>query len=114
MDLPLDPEPCPIHVLENGAARLIGTRRALEGVVQCWNAGQSPESLAQDFSLDLQQVYATIAYYLRHRDLIDAYVREGEEEFERLRAEFEREFPPKVTAEELKRRWAELHAPIPG
>ena len=87
---------------------------ALEGVVQCWNAGQSPESLSRSFSLDLQQVYAVIAYYLRHRDVIDAYVQESEVEGERLRAEFEREYPPKVTAEELKRRWAERHAPVPG
>ncbi len=111
MDLPLDPEPCPIHVLENGAARLIDTRMALEGVVQCWNAGQSPESLAQDFSLDLQQVYAVIAYYLRHRAVIDAYVRKCEEEGERLFAEIQAR-NPQPTYAELKRRLEERNATL--
>ena len=111
MDLPLDPEPCPIHILENGAARLIGTRMALEGVVQCWNAGQSPESLAQDFSLDLQQVYAVIAYYLRHRAVTDAYVQKCEEEWEDLSRRMREQFQQPSLAE-YQRRWAERNAAL--
>lgn len=62
-----------------------GTRISLDSVVYAFLNGESPESIAQNFPLlSLEQVYGTIAFYLANRELIDVYLREGEQEFERL------------------------------
>ncbi|MFM7601887.1 MAG: DUF433 domain-containing protein [Pseudanabaena sp.] len=62
-----------------------GTRISLDSVVYSFLNGKSPESIAQDFPLlSLEQVYGAIAFYLGSRELIDAYLKEGEEEFEEL------------------------------
>lgn len=62
-----------------------GTRISLDSVVYAFLNGNSPESIAQDFPLlSLEQVYGAIAFYLGSRELVDAYLKEGEEEFEKL------------------------------
>lgn len=49
--------------------------------------GQSPESIQADFStVPLSDIYGAIAYYLAHQSEIDAWLREGDERSERLRA----------------------------
>lgn len=59
-----------------------GTRISLDSVVYAFWNGESPESIAQNFPLlSLEQVYAAIAFYLANRELIDAYLKEGEAEF---------------------------------
>jgi hypothetical protein len=40
--------------------------------------------------LSLEQVYGAIAFYLTNRELIDAYLEEGEQEFEKLQQFFRR------------------------
>lgn len=62
-----------------------GTRISLDSVVYSFLNGDSPESIAQNFPLlSLEQVYGAIAFYLANRSLIDAYLKEGEAEFEQL------------------------------
>lgn len=61
------------------------TRISLDSVVHAFLNGESPESIAQNFPLlSLEQVYGAIAFYLANRELIDAYLKESEEEFEKL------------------------------
>jgi hypothetical protein len=41
--------------------------------------GDTPESIVQSFPvLTLEQVYGAIAYYLRHQDTIDSYLKQAE------------------------------------
>jgi len=69
-----------------GAYRIGGTRVSLDSVVYAFLRGASPESIAQSFPvLSLEEVYGAIAFYLGHQDEIDAYLQEGEREFEVLR-----------------------------
>ena len=69
-----------------GAYRISGTRVSLESVVYAFLRGASPESITQSFpALTLEEVYGAIAFYLAHQTEIDAYLREGEGEFEALR-----------------------------
>jgi hypothetical protein len=50
-----------------------------------WLEGESPESIAQNFPLlSLEQVYGAIAFYLANRELVDAYLKKGEAEFQGL------------------------------
>ena len=72
--------------LENGAYRVAGTRVSLDSVVYAFWRGESPESTVDSFpAVTLEQVYGAIAYYLGHRAEIDAYLEQGEIEFEKLR-----------------------------
>jgi len=69
-----------------GAYRISGTRVSLDSIVYAFWRGASPESIAQSFpALTLEEVYGAIAFYLAHQTEIDAYLQEGEGEFEALR-----------------------------
>lgn len=56
--------------------RLKGHRLGIETVLYEYiHRGRTPEQIAADFdTLSLEEVYATILYYLRHREAIDAYL----------------------------------------
>ncbi|OGQ79408.1 MAG: hypothetical protein A3F90_00635 [Deltaproteobacteria bacterium RIFCSPLOWO2_12_FULL_60_19] len=71
-----------------GVWRLAGTRVSLDSVIYSFLDGATPEEICQDFSsLSLAQVYAAIAYYLPHRDKVDAYLKTQEQTVETLRQE---------------------------
>ena len=64
---------------------LEGTRISLDSVVYSFLNGESPESIAQNFPLlSLEQVYGAIAFYLANRELVNAYLKKGEAEFQEL------------------------------
>lgn len=70
--------------LRNGGYYILGTRISLDSVVASFNEGESPETIRQNFSsLNLEQVYGAIAFYLANRDTVDANIREGERELDR-------------------------------
>jgi uncharacterized protein (DUF433 family) len=86
----------------DGVIRVGGTRIPLERVIFEWRAGASPEGIVESFPvLDLADVYATIAHYLRHRDEVDAYIERADQEAENVRAEVEKRFPSKDLRERL-------------
>lgn len=70
-----EPQPVPLTTTADGAIRVTGTRVPLETIVRAFHQGATAEEIVQDFStLTLAQVYAVLAYYLWHRDAVDAYV----------------------------------------
>lgn len=55
--------------------RIKGTRIGIETVLDDYLDGTSPEEIAVRYrSLTLEQVYATITYYLQNRAKVDAYL----------------------------------------
>ena len=55
--------------------RIKGTRVGIETVLDDYLNGASPEEIAARYrTLTLEQVYATITYYLRHQEEINAYL----------------------------------------
>lgn len=65
---------------------IAGSRVSLDSVVYAFLGGQTPESIAQSFPvLNLEQVYGAIAFYLAHRDEVDAYLARSREDFEAQR-----------------------------
>ena len=63
-----------------------GTRVSLDSVVYAFLRGASPESIAESFpALTLEEVYGAIAFYLANQSEVEAYLQEGENEFEALR-----------------------------
>jgi uncharacterized protein (DUF433 family) len=61
-----------------------GSRVSLESVIFAFLDGLSPETIASECFpvLTLEQVYGAITYYLRHRQEVDAYLKQVEIEIE--------------------------------
>lgn len=88
--LPLVAEPPPLRMDEAGVARIGRTRVPLDLVVEQYENGMSPEGIVRAFdALELGDVYAVIAYYLRHRNAVQAYLRQREEDAQELQAKIE-------------------------
>ncbi len=69
-----------------GKHRISGTRVSLDSIVYAFLRGASPESIVRSFpTLNLEQVYGAITFYLAHQSEVDAYLKEGEAEFETIR-----------------------------
>ena len=99
--LPLHADLPPLRVEEGGAVRVGNTRISLDLVVEQYENGMTPEDLVRAYdSLALADVHAVIAYYLRHRDEVRAYLKRRAEEAETLRAKIEAE-RPRISREEL-------------
>jgi len=74
MTVLLSPERVPVTE-SNGVLLVAGSRVGLEVVVSDFNVGASAEEIALSYpSLSLADVYAVIAFYLRHKTEVDAYV----------------------------------------
>lgn len=68
----------------NGGFYVAGSRVSLDSIVYSFKAGDSPETIRQNFSsLSLEQVYGAIAFYLAHEQEVDVNIRVGEEEIQR-------------------------------
>ena len=64
---------------------MTGTRVSLDSVMYAFLDGLSPESIVDSFdTLTLEEVYGAIAFYLGHRDVIDAYLKQSEAQFDEL------------------------------
>ena len=78
----------------DGGYWITGARISLDSVVYAFLRGASPESIAQSFPvLTLEQVYGAVTFYLSHRDEIDAYLAQGEADFEEMRKEAREAYP---------------------
>lgn len=87
-------EPIPLSTDADGVIRVAGTRVTLATVIDTFMTGASPEEIAQDFPvLRLDDIYAVITYYLRHREEVDAYLRERRARADALRREIESHSP---------------------
>jgi uncharacterized protein (DUF433 family) len=74
--------------------RIKGTRVGIETILWDYlDLGLFPEQIAARYrTLSLEQVYATLTYYWRNREQVEAYLRALEKELERQREEQDR-FP---------------------
>ena len=74
-----------------GGWRVTGSRVSLDSVVHAYWEGFSPEAIVDAFpTLNAEQVYGAIAFYLRNRAEIDSYLELQKVRWEELRQESER------------------------
>jgi uncharacterized protein (DUF433 family) len=99
--LPLHADRLPLRVDEGGAVRVGRSRISLDLIVEQYENGMTLEDMVRAYdTLALADVHAVIAYYLRHRDEVRAYLKRRAEEAEALRTKIEAE-RPRVSREEL-------------
>ena len=95
----------PIRWLSNGAARVVDTRVPLELVLFSYKQGMRPEEIVECYStLQLAEVYAVIAYYLRNTEEMEAYLQETEEVVAKAYAEWQATNPDPGFRERLRAR----------
>jgi uncharacterized protein (DUF433 family) len=86
MSLILDAEPVPLQTDADDVVRVGGTRVTLDTIVGAFGQGATAEEIAQQYpTVSLSDVYAAIAYYLRHREEVEAYLEEGKRQSDALR-----------------------------
>ena len=89
----------PLRTDEHGAIRVGNTRVLLELVIHAYYLGETPEGIVDSYpTLATSDVYAVIAYYLSHREEIDAYVRQRDEQADRIIRDMEASMTPESRA----------------
>jgi uncharacterized protein (DUF433 family) len=75
----------PLREDDAGAVRIGESRVLLELVVRAFQDGATPETIVQRYpTLALPDVYAVIAYYLRHRTEVEHYLATRERKAEEV------------------------------
>lgn len=78
----------PLRWDEAGGIRIGATRVTLDSVLATYHNGSTPEEIAIQYSvLRLEEIYSTIAYYLNHRDELDAYLEKRNQQAQQIRQE---------------------------
>jgi uncharacterized protein (DUF433 family) len=99
--LPLHAERPPLRVDDCGAVCVGTTRVTLDLIVEQYENGMTPEDMVRAYdTLTLEDVYAVVAYFLRHRDEVRAYLDRREAEAQALRAKIDAE-RPRISRDEL-------------
>ncbi len=87
---------------EAGVIRIGDTRVSLDSVIIAFNQGSAPEQIVYDYdSLSLPEVYATISYYLQHREKVDSYLAARSKQNKELRKSNEARFSQKGLRDKL-------------
>lgn len=91
----------PLWPDEGGVVRVGNSRISLDLVVEQYENGMTPEEMSRAYdTLLVADAHATIAYYLRHRDVVRAYLKRRGEEAASLRAGIEAD-RPRITRDNL-------------
>jgi uncharacterized protein (DUF433 family) len=91
----IDPEPVPLTRDDEGRLMVAGTRISLDILVADFKRGRTPEAIHDAYqTVSLADVYTVLAYYLRHRSEVEAYLVEQEAAADEVRTRIEEAFPP--------------------
>src|SRR5437879_6350300 len=79
MAITLHSDPVPLRVDDTGTIRVGNSRVTLDALLQYWRLGMKPEEIARGLdTLALADVHGALAYYVRHQNEIDNYLRRRE------------------------------------
>lgn len=94
MSVSIHAEPVPLTVDRDGVMRVSNTRVTLDTVILAFQEGATAEEIAHQYpSLDLADIYAVIAYYLRNRSEVELYLKTRRKESAKARKENESRSP---------------------
>src|SRR6516164_8612539 len=109
MIMVIQADPVPLSVDDHGTVRIGNSRVTLDVVLAEHKKGASPEAIAEEFdTLDLADIYAAIAYSLRHADDVAAYLQRRQEQAAGMRKMVEDAgmSSPELAAA-MQKRWSE-------
>jgi uncharacterized protein (DUF433 family) len=90
MDIVLQTEAPPLHQDISDAFRIGNSRVLLDLMIRAFQDGATPEAIAQRYpAATLADIYSVIAYYLRHREEIEVYLEDREQQAEKVRKRIE-------------------------
>lgn len=80
----------PLTLWDDGSIRVGDSRVSLDSIVHEFARGATAEQIQDDFpSLSLREIYGAISYYLDCQEQVDDYLRQREQEADRVRLETE-------------------------
>lgn len=95
----------PLTLTEDGTIRITGSRVSLDSIVHHFKLGATAEQIAQKFpSLLLADIYATITYYLNHREAVEEYLRQQEAEADVIQQRIEADPQYQAAMAEMRER----------
>jgi uncharacterized protein (DUF433 family) len=102
MSLPIVAETVPLKSDTDGVVRIGNTRVTLETVIGAFLDGASAEEIASQYpSLELADIYAVIAYYLRRHQEVGDYLRRRGAQAEAIQTQNETRSDPAGIRERL-------------
>jgi uncharacterized protein (DUF433 family) len=104
-------EPAPLQANEDGVILVGKTRVTLDTVVSVFNQGATAEEIVNRYpSLNLADVYATIAFYLKHQSEVEAYLQQRQQQAQEIRVINQARFDPQGLRDRLLARKAARQA----
>src|SRR5688572_16214337 len=95
-------DPLPMRQHPDGVVRVGGTRVTLDVLVNAFDDGATAEEIVQQYpTLHLADVYAVVAYVLRHRSEIDAYLQRRRAQAATVQATNEARWDPRGIRDRL-------------
>lgn len=95
----------PLMITDEGTIRITGSRVSLDSIIHHYKLGATAEQIACKFQgLRLADIHLVIAYYLRHRDVVEEYLRQQEEKGDALQQQLESNPNYQATMTEMRER----------
>jgi uncharacterized protein (DUF433 family) len=111
MTLAIVAESAPLKSNEDGVVLIGKTRVTLDTVVAVFNQGATAEEIVYRYpSLNLADVYATIAFYLNHQTEVESYLQQRRQQSQEIRAMNQARFNPQGLRDLLLARKTEQEA----
>ncbi|MBD2500388.1 DUF433 domain-containing protein [Anabaena azotica] len=108
MTLAIVAEYAPLETNPDGVVLVGKTRVTLDTVVTVFKQGTTAEEIVHRYpSLGLADVYATIAFYLKHKQEVEAYLQQRQQQAQEIRQMNESRFNPQSLRNRLQTRQAE-------
>ena len=102
MTLTIVAEPAPLNANEDGVILVGKTRVTLDTVIAVFRQGATAEETVYRYpSLNLADVYATIAFYLKHESEVAAYLQQRRQQSQEIRAMNQAKFDPQGLRDRL-------------
>jgi uncharacterized protein (DUF433 family) len=109
--LAFEREAPPLHRDAHGVIRVGQTRVTLESIISLFEQGAGAEEIALRYDvLDLHDIYATLSYFLGHRDEMRQYLDRAHEASLAARSDAERRSPAAQIRERLARHRSRIDA----
>ncbi|XQQ05175.1 MAG: DUF433 domain-containing protein [Leptolyngbya sp. IPPAS B-1204] len=105
MTLEVVAKPAPLKANADGVILVGQTRVTLDTVVAAFHQGATAEEIVYRYpSLKLADVYATIAFYLKHQTEVETYLQQRRQQSQEIREMNQARFDPQGLRDRLARK----------